>query len=63
MVSVGVGRLLNLVCVGELGAMFWQHLVILEAPERHGGPSKVIMGPSSSWMCGCNLVHGVFMSM
>jgi hypothetical protein len=28
MVSVGLGRLLNLVCVDELGAMFWQHRVI-----------------------------------
>ena len=37
-VSVGVGRLLNLICVDELMAMFWQHLVILEAPDPHGGP-------------------------
>ncbi len=63
MVSVGVGRLLNLVCVDELGAMFWQHLVILEAPDPHGGPFRVFMGPSHSRMCGCSLVHGVFMSM
>jgi len=35
MVSVGVGRLLNLVCMDELGAMFWHHRVVLEAPELH----------------------------
>jgi hypothetical protein len=63
MVSVGVGRLLNLVCVDELMAMFWQHLVILEAPDPHGGPFRVFMGPSQSRVCGCSLVHGVFMSM
>ena len=48
MASVGVGRLLNLVCVDELGAMFWQHCVILEAPDPQGGPSRVIKGPSHS---------------
>ena len=63
MVSVGVGRLLNLVCVDELGAMFWQHRVILEAPDPHGGPFRVIMGLSHSWMCGCSIVHGVFVSI
>jgi len=62
MVSMGMGRLLSLVCMNELGAMFWQHRVVLEAPEPHGGPSRVIMGPSQSWMCGCSLAHGVFMS-
>ncbi len=45
-VSVGVGRLLNLFCMVELGATFWQHLVILEAPEPQSGPSRVIIGPS-----------------
>ena len=63
MVSVGVERLINLDCVDELGAMFWQHLFILEAPDPHGGPFRVIMGLSHSWMCGCSLVHGVFVSM
>ena len=63
MVSVGVGRLLNLCCMDELGAMFWQHLVVLEAPEPQGGPSRVIIGPCHSWMCGCSLAHGMFMSM
>jgi hypothetical protein len=64
MESAGVGRLLNLVCVGKLGAMFWQHSVVLEAPDPHGGPSRVIMGPASHyWMCGCSLAHGVFVSM
>ena len=63
MVSVGVGRLLNFVCMDELGAMFWQHRVILEAPDPRGGPSRVIMGPSRSWMCGWSLVHGMFVSM
>jgi hypothetical protein len=48
MVSVGVGRLLNLICAGELGAMFWQHRVILVAPDLHGGPFRVIMGLSHS---------------
>ena len=48
MVSMGVGRLLNLVCVDELGAMFWQHRVILVAPDPHGGPFRVIMGLSHS---------------
>ncbi len=48
MVSVGVGRLLNLVCVNELGAMFWQHRVILVAPDPHGGPFRVILGLSHS---------------
>ena len=43
MASVGVGRLLNLICVDELGAMFWQHHVILVAPDPHGGPLRVIM--------------------
>ena len=62
MVSVKVGRLLHLVCMNELGAMFCQHRVVLEAPEPHGGPSRVIMGPSQSWMCGYSLAHGVFMS-
>jgi len=60
---VGVGRLINLVCTDELGAMFWQHRVVLEDPEPHGGPSRVIMEPSHSWMCGCSLAHGVFTSM
>ena len=41
-----MGRLLNLVCVDELGGMVWQHRVILEAPDPHGGPFRVIMGPS-----------------
>ena len=59
MLSVGVGRLLTLICVDELGAMFLQHLVILEASDPQGGPFRVIMGPSHSWMCGCSLVHGV----
>ena len=63
MVSVGVGRLLNLVCVDELGAKFWQYRVILVAPDPHGGPFRVIMGPSHYWMCGCSLLHGVFVSM
>ena len=58
-----MGSLLNLVCVDELGAMFWQHRIILEAPDPHGGPFRVIMVPSHSWMCGFSLVHGVFMSM
>ncbi len=44
MVSVGVGRLLNLVCVDELGPMFWQHRVIPVAPDPHGEPFRVIMG-------------------
>ena len=51
MVSVGVGRLLNLVCLDELGSMFRHHCVILEALDPHGGPFRVIMGPSHSWMC------------
>ena len=63
MVSVGVGRLLNLVCVDELGTMFWRHLVIMEAPDPHGGLFRVFMGPSQYRKCGCSLVHGVFMSM
>ena len=46
MVSLGVGRLLKLVCV-----------------DPHGGPFRAIMGLSHSWMCGCSLVHGVFVSM
>jgi hypothetical protein len=29
MVSVGVGRLSNLVCMDVLGAIFWQHRVVL----------------------------------
>ncbi len=29
--------------MGELEAMFWQHRVILKAPDPHGGPSRVIM--------------------
>ena len=48
MVMVGVGRLLNLVCVAELFTRFWRHRVGLCAPEPHGGPSKVIIGPSKS---------------
>jgi len=48
MVSVGVGRLLILVCMDELGAVFWKNRVVLEALEPHGGPSRVIMGPSQS---------------
>ena len=63
MVGVGVGRLLNLDCADELEAMSWQHLVILETPDPHGGPFRVIMEPSQSWMCGCSLAHGVFMSI
>ncbi len=63
MASVGLGGLLNLFCMDELGAMFYQHLVVLEAPEPQGGSSRMIIGPSQSWMCGCSLVHGVFMSM
>ena len=63
MVSVGLGRLLNLVCMDELRAMFWQHRVVMEAPDPHGGPCRVIMGPSHFWMCGCSLAQGVFMSM
>ncbi len=63
MVSEGVGRLLNLFCMDELGAMFWKYLVVLEAPEPQGGPLRVIIGPSQSWMCGCSLAHGVLTSM
>ncbi len=58
MVSVGVGRLLNLICVDDLGAMFWQHRVIREPPDPHGGPFRVMIGPSHFLMCGCCLVHG-----
>ncbi len=63
MLNMGVGRLLNLFCMDELRPMSWQHLVVLEAPEPQGRPSRVIIGPSQSWMCGCNLAQGVFMSM
>ncbi len=63
MASVGVGRLLNLVCVDELGAMFWQYRAILKAPDLHEGPSRDIMGPSHSRICGCSLAHGVFMRL
>ncbi len=63
MASVGIGRLINLFCVVELGAMFWQHLVILEAPEPQSGPSRVIIGPSQSCMCGCSSAQGVLMIM
>ena len=63
MVSVGVGRLLNVSCVDELGAMFWQHRIFLVAPDPHGGPFRVFMGLSISCMCGCSLLHGVFVSM
>ena len=62
MVRVGVGRLLNLVCVAELFTRFWQHRVGLCALEPHGGPSKVIIGPSQSWICGCSVALGVFIS-
>ena len=63
MVSVGIGRLLYLVCMDELGAMLWHHCVVLKAPDPHGGPSMMIIGPSHYWMCGCNTAHGVFMNM
>ncbi len=63
MASVGVGRLLNLFCMVELGAIFWQHLVVLEAQEPQDGPARVIIGPSQSWMCGCSLAQWVLMSM
>jgi hypothetical protein len=63
MVSVEVGRLLNFVCMDEFGAMFWQHRAVLEAPEPRGGPSRVTMEHSHSWVCMCSLAHGVFMSM
>jgi hypothetical protein len=43
--------------------MLWQHFVVLEAPEPQGEPSRVIIGPGQSWMCGCSLAHGVFMNM
>ncbi len=62
MVRVGVGRLLNLVCMEELCTRFWQHRVGMCALEPHGGPSRVVIGPSQSWMCGCSLAHGVFIS-
>ena len=62
MVRMGVGRLLNFVCVVELGVRFWKHLVGLCAPEPHGGPSRVIIGPSQSWVCGCSVALGVFIS-
>ena len=52
MVRVGVGRLLKLVCAVGLGVRFWKHLVGLCAPEPHGWPSRVIIGPSQSLMCG-----------
>jgi hypothetical protein len=48
MVSMGVGGMLNLVFVDELGAKLWQHRILLEAQEPHCGPSRVIMGPSQS---------------
>ncbi len=63
MVSVGVGRLLHLVCADELRAMFWQYRVILMAPDPHGGRFRVIMGLGHSCMCGCSLLHEVFVSM
>ena len=62
MVRVGVGRLLNLVCVAELFTRCWQHRVGLCAPEPYGGPSKVIIGPSQSCICGCSVSLGVFIS-
>ncbi len=46
----------------ELCTRFWQHRVGLCAPEPHGRPFRVIIGPSQSWMCGCSLAHGVFTS-
>ncbi len=60
MVRSGVGRLLILVCMDELCTRFCQHRVGQCAPEPHCGPSRVIIGPSQSWMCGCSLAHGVF---
>ena len=48
MVRVGVGRLLDLVCMNELFTIFLQHRVGLCAPEPRGGPSRVIIGPSQS---------------
>ena len=60
MVRVGVGRLLKLVCAVELGVRFWKHFVGLCAPEPHGGPSRVIIGPSQSLVCGCCATSGVF---
>ena len=60
MVRVGVGRLLNLVCMDELCTIFWQHLVGLCAPEPHGGPSRVIIGPSQSLVYGDCVAYGVF---
>ncbi len=62
MVRVGVGRLLNLVCMDELCTGFRQHRVGLCAPEPHGGPSRVIIGPSQSWMYGYDIALGVFIS-
>ncbi len=61
MVGMGVGRLLKLICAVELGvSRFWKHLVGLCAPEPHGGPSGVIIGPSQSLVCGCCVVSRVF---
>ena len=60
MVGMGVGRLLKLVCAVELGLRFWKHLDGLCAPEPHGGPSRVIIGPSQSLVCGCCVASGVF---
>ena len=54
-----MGRLSNLVCVVELGVRFWMHLVGLCAPEPHGGPSRVIIGPNQSIVCGCRVSCGV----
>ncbi len=60
MVRVGVGILLNLVCMNEICTRFGQHRVGLCAPEPHGEPSRVIIGPSQSWMCGFSIALGMF---
>ncbi len=60
MVRVGVGRLSNLVCAVEFGVRFCKHLVGLCAPEPHGGPSRVIIGPNQSLVCQCCVKCGVF---
>ncbi len=60
MVRVGAGKLLNLFCAAEFGVRFWKHLVGLCAPEPHGGPSRVIIGPSPFVVCGSCVKCGVF---
>ncbi len=64
MVRLGAGSWLNLFCSISLVARFRHILVSLWAPEPHGGPSRIIAGPSFccilGWLSGLGVLASAY---